>query len=863
MSFAKFALLLSLSLPVAAQTNLALNMPATASSLESPTEPASNAVDGNMSTRVATGWTDTEWWQVDLGTAQSISSVSIYWEAAYGASYIIQTSNDLTQPWTNTFTQTAGKGGNEVLTFPAVTARYVRLQGVARGTPWGYSFYEFQVLGPAATGAATTTGTTTSSPVTSQTNLALNMPATASSLESPSYPASNGVDGNMSTRVSTGFTDTAWWQVDLGTAQSISSVSIYWETAYGASYIIQTSNDLSQPWTNTFTQTAGKGGNEVLTFPAVTARYVRLQGVARGTPWGYSFYEFQVLGTAATGAGTTTETGTGTGTTTSSPATSLTNLALNEPATASSLESPSYPASNAVDGNMTTRVSTGFTDTAWWQVDLGTAQSISSVSIYWEAAYGASYIIQTSNDLTKPWTNAYVQTAGKGGNETLTFPTVTARYVRLQGVTRGTPWGYSFYEFQVLGTAATGAGTTTGTGTTGTGTTGTGTTGTTTVVTGNTPACSAMGLGAGAPLSGFIPFPANDPWRQNIASSPVDANSSALISTIGSAGVHPDFGGLSNGSYIGIPYTVASGTPFTSIVYTLYGDQSDSGPMPIDVSDPIEGYPNPGDGDRHVLVLDRDNCWLYEIGGAYPQSDGTWQAGVGVVWDLLNNNNRPYTWTSSDAAGLPIFPGLVRYDEVASGQINHAMRVTLSKTQRAFVPPATHWASNSADPKAAPMGMRMRLKASFDISSFGPESQVILTAMKNYGLIVADNGSNMYVSGAPDDRWDNDDLHTLTTVPASAFEVVQMPVIYTPSNLPIGPAPTISSFTVDNPTIAAGGSATLSWAGNNASYYVVTPQVGAVRGTSITVSPTTTTTYTIYATNQFGQQTATVTVNVQ
>ena len=475
LSFAKFALLLSLSLPAMAQANLALNMPATASSLESPALPASNAVDGNMSTRVATGWTDTEWWQVDLGTAQSISSVSIYWEAAYGASYIIQTSNDLTKPWTNTFTQTAGKGGNEVLTFPAVTARYVRLQGVARGTSWGYSFYEFQVLGTAATGAATTTGvatttgtgTTTSAPVTSLTNLALNMPATASSLESPALPASNAVDGNMSTRVATGWTDTEWWQVDLGASQSISSVSIYWEAAYGASYIIQTSNDLTKPWTNTFTQTAGKGGNEVLTFPAVTARYVRLQGVARGTSWGYSFYEFQVLGTAATGAATTTgvATTTGTGTTTSAPVTSLTNLALNMPATASSLESPALPASNAVDGNMSTRVATGWTDTEWWQVDLGTAQSISSVSIYWEAAYGASYIIQTSNDLSKPWSNAYVQTAGVGGNETLTFPTVTARYVRLQGVTRGTPWGYSFYEFQVLGTAATGGGTTTGTGT--------------------------------------------------------------------------------------------------------------------------------------------------------------------------------------------------------------------------------------------------------------------------------------------------------------------------------------------------------------------------------------------------------------
>jgi hypothetical protein len=372
-----------------------------------------------------------------------------------------------------------------------------------------------------------------------------------------------------------------------------------------------------------------------------------------------------------------------------------------------------------------------------------------------------------------------------------------------------------------------------------------------------------MGLGLGAPLSGFVPFPGNDPWRQNIANAPVDANSAALVGAIGSSGLHPDFGGLYEGSYIGIPYTVVSGSPFTSIAYTDYGGESDPGPMPIATSTAIEGYPNPGDGDRHVLVLDRDNCWLYELGGSYPQGDGTWQASVGVVWDLLSNNSRPYTWTSSDAAGLPIFPGLVRYDEVASGQINHAIRFTLQHSRRAFVPPATHWASSSTDATYAPMGMRMRLKASFDISSYGPESQVILTALKNYGMIMADNGSNMFLSGAPDDRWDNDDLHGLGNVPASAFEVVQMPVVYTDANVPSGPAPSITSFTVDNSTIAAGGSATLSWAGSGASYYIVSPEVGAVRGTSITVHPTTTTTYTLYATNQFGRQTATVTVTVQ
>jgi hypothetical protein len=206
---------------------------------------------------------------------------------------------------------------------------------------------------------------------------------------------------------------------------------------------------------------------------------------------------------------------------------------------------------------------------------------------------------------------------------------------------------------------------------------------------------------------------------------------------------------------------------------------------------------------------------------------------------------------------------LVRYDEVASGQINHALRFTLQRSRAAFVPPATHWASNSSDSNAAPMGMRMRLKADYDISSFPPQAKVILAALKSYGMIMADNGSNMFLIGAPDDRWNNDDLHTLRNVPASAFEVVQMPAVYTASNLPSGPAPTIDSFTASSPTITAGASTTLSWSASNASYYIVSPEIGAVRGTSAEVHPTTTTTYTLYATSEYGRQTKTVTVTVQ
>ncbi len=231
--------------------------------------------------------------------------------------------------------------------------------------------------------------------------------------------------------------------------------------------------------------------------------------------------------------------------------------------------------------------------------------------------------------------------------------------------------------------------------------------------------------------------------------------------------------------------------------------------------------------------------------------------------DLTADEQRPLTWTSADAAGLPIFAGLVRYDEVAAGQINHAIRVTLQHSRAAFIPPASHWASNSSNANAAPMGMRLRLKASFDISSYSAANQVILKAMQQYGLIMADNGSNMYISGAPDDRWDNDDLHDLGAVTASDFEVVSMGTVYTQSNLPTGAAPTISSFTASETSVSAGTQVTLNWAVNGASYLIVTPQVGPVRGTSVTVAPTATTTYTLVATNEFGRNTQQVTVTVK
>jgi hypothetical protein len=373
-----------------------------------------------------------------------------------------------------------------------------------------------------------------------------------------------------------------------------------------------------------------------------------------------------------------------------------------------------------------------------------------------------------------------------------------------------------------------------------------------------------MSTGQGASLNGFRPFASDNLWNTDISGAPVDANSGAIINFIGpTIGMHADFGsGQYQGSNIGIPYAVVGGTQSpVSINFTAYGDESDPGPMPIPGNASIEGDPNPGNGDRHVLVLDNSNCFLYELYSSFPNTDGSWNAASAAVWDLLANEQRPWTWTSADAAGLPIFPGLVRYDEVAAGQIQHAIRFTLPQSRAAMVLPATHWAANSSDPSAPPMGMRLRLKAGYDISSFSTNVQVILSALKKYGLIMADNGSAMYISGAPDSRWDNNDLHNLSQVPASAFEVVQMNPIYVASNVPQGAAPGIATFTA-TASSGAGSSVTLSWNVSNATYVIVSPQIGAVRGSSVTVSPGQTTTYTLYATNQYGRSMATVTVNV-
>jgi len=376
--------------------------------------------------------------------------------------------------------------------------------------------------------------------------------------------------------------------------------------------------------------------------------------------------------------------------------------------------------------------------------------------------------------------------------------------------------------------------------------------------------CAGMSLGQGASLNGFVPFQSTSLWNTDISAAQVDANSANIINFIGSTvTLHPDFGaGTFHNQTLGIPYQIVAGTQ-AKVPVTLgaFFDESDPGPEPIPANALIEGYPKPGNGDRHVLVLEKDGCWLYELYNASVKN-GKWSADAAAIWDMTINEQRPYTWTSADAAGLPVFVGLARYDEVAAGAINHALRFTVPTSQKAFVLPATHWASTNTSTSAPPMGTRLRLKASFNISGFPADDQVILTALKKYGMILADNGSAIFISGVPDDRWNNTNLNMLKTITASNFEVVQMGTIFTPANVPTGANPTISSFTANPTSVTAGSPVTLSWSTSNAEYNIIDPQAGPVRGTSIVLTPTTTTTYTLSSTNQFGRTTATVTVTV-
>ncbi len=286
---------------------------------------------------------------------------------------------------------------------------------------------------------------------------------------------------------------------------------------------------------------------------------------------------------------------------------------------------------------------------------------------------------------------------------------------------------------------------------------------------GGTTTCSATKTAA----ENIQLFPSDNPWNLDISASPVDPFNTQIIAAIASPGIKADFGsGLWQGAPIGIPYIVVCGNqPKIAINFTDYGDESDPGPYPIPLSAPIEGN---GNGDSHVIAVDIQNKKLYEL--FYAHVNGSrWDASSGAIFDLTSNQLRPETWTSADAAGLPIFPGLVRYDEIVKGEIDHPIRFTLtsSNVKPAYIYPARHKVNSSGGQYSLPFGARIRLKASFNISGFSATNQIILRAMKKYGLILADIGSNLYISGAPDERWNNDDLQRLGQVRGSDFEVVK------------------------------------------------------------------------------------------
>ncbi len=286
---------------------------------------------------------------------------------------------------------------------------------------------------------------------------------------------------------------------------------------------------------------------------------------------------------------------------------------------------------------------------------------------------------------------------------------------------------------------------------------------------------ASLAFGATSPSIGILQvFPTDNPWNWDISGYAVHPNSANYIASIGGSGrLHADFGTVYNGAPNGIPYTVVnSAQPKVPINFTDYGDESDPGPYPIPLTAPVEGGPQ-GTGDRHVIAVDTSNKMLYELFAAYPQAN-RWDAACGAKYNLASNALRPETWTSADAAGLPIFPGLVRYEEVyIEHRIDHALRFTVQNSQKAYLWPARHYASSSTDTNRPPMGLRFRLKASFDTTGFSAPVRVILAALMKYGMIVADNGSNWYISGAPDDRWNDNILAELGTIAGSNFEAVR------------------------------------------------------------------------------------------
>ncbi|MEU3462749.1 discoidin domain-containing protein [Streptomyces sp. NPDC006733] len=413
----------------AADSLLSQGKPVTASSTENAGTPASAAVDGNTGTRWSSAAADPQWLRVDLGATATISRVVLNWETAYGSAYQLQTSPD-GATWTTVYTTTTGAGGTETLNVTG-SGRYVRINGTARHTQYGYSLWEFQVYG--------TTGSTT--PTCGTANAALNQPATASSTENAGTPASAAVDGNTGTRWSSAAADPQWLRVDLGSSQGICGVQLSWEAAYAKAYQIQTSADGTN-WTTVHSTTTGPGATELITLSG-TGRYVRVYGTQRATAYGYSLWEFQVFTTGGS---------------TQPPQDGAVLLSYNKPATASTYQNANSctgctPA-KAVDADPATRWATsdtnGWVDPGWIAVDLGATAHITKVVLQWDPAFATAYQIQTSPDGAN-WTSVYSTTTGKGFKETLTVDG-TGRYVRMYGTARSSAYGYSLWTFDVYGT---------------------------------------------------------------------------------------------------------------------------------------------------------------------------------------------------------------------------------------------------------------------------------------------------------------------------------------------------------------------------------------------------------------------------
>ena len=376
-------------------------------------------------------------------------------------------------------------------------------------------------------------------------------------------------------------------------------------------------------------------------------------------------------------------------------------------------------------------------------------------------------------------------------------------------------------------------------------------------------ACSAMALGPMADLKGFIPSPA-DAWHQDISGSPVDPSSDKVMvsgqNALAGYSLHPDFS---------IPYVVvdSADTPGIALNWnSKWQLEGDTTLYPVPTAMPVEGNPKDcpaGWEDRHAIILDRRACVMYEIYQA-AHCEGAWKATNGAVWDMTETEKRPYGFTSVDAAGLSVFEGLIRYDEIVAGEINHAIRFTAKFTKSnaangLFVAPATHaagtlWGTDNI------IGMRIRLKPDFDISHFSKTNQIILTAMKKYGMILADNGGNMFFQGTPDSRWNADDLNALKAIKADKFELLKMDTLYDANHHPNGKKPSIKNFKASSTRVAQGTEVTLSAEIRDASYSVI-DNAGFWRG-PMKVHPKETTTYTLVSNNEFGRTTASVKVEV-